>query len=404
MLVLPAAPAAEPPASAPAAVAPAAVSDRDLDRLVTDLNNPRYEVRDRATSRLATAGLDVFARLVERYRSESVHERKLRMQYIIEHLYYRKLMAGEEGFIGIRLFAMADVYDPGLGRRCECVYIQEVLKGLPAEQAGLRNGDIMVGFDGRPVAWFFAAQAAEPVARQGPEALGRGVWQPAQAPVDIKVERFTQHVKRRTPGSLVQVRVLRCETQRRQVTLPLPDEPATALTGATLVAVPGAMLGQSPMTAGPAQGGLLATQVAPGPMAQAGIEPRDIIIAVTVPDGIVPPPAQIPGQARGDTRLLVPSEGGLRWLEDVLKAMPPNGSVMLEVVRLAELELPVTLGRRPVQLMNTADLIQARAQFVAWWREEIGGDAIVPATTTGGFQRTTVGGGVILFPEPQVAP
>ncbi len=393
--------AAEPPASAPAAPA---LSNEVIDRLVGALNDPHYDVRDRATLELAAGGLDVLARLVDRYRAEAVHERKLRLRYVIEHLYYQKLMAGEEGFIGIRLFALGDIYDPQLARRCECVYVQEVLQGLPAQAAGLRDGDIMMGFDGRPIAWFFAAQATEPDPRPAQEVLGGGLWPRVQGPIDIKIERFTQHVKRRTPGALVQVRVLRCDGQRRQITMTLPGDPGKMLDGTTLVAVPGAMLGRSPLTAGPSQGGLLVVQVVAGSRAeQAGIKPRDIVTAVLVPQPVA---AQLnvalePGKEHA--KLVVPNEGGIRWVEDILANLQPNGSVIFELVRLEELEIPVKLGRRPVRLMNAADLIQARARFTAWWREEVGEDLVAPKASSNIPQRTA-GDRPALFPEPQVAP
>ena len=393
--------AAEPSASAPA-VPP--LSNEVIDRLVSALNDPHYDVRDRATLQLAAGGLDVLARLVDRYRAEAVHERKLRLRYVIEHLYYQKLMAGEEGFIGIRLFAMGDIYDPQLARRCECVYVQEVLQGLPAQAAGLRDGDIMVGFDGRPIAWFFAAQATEPDPQPAQEALGGGLWPRVQGPVDIKVERFTQHVKRRTPGAVVQVRVLRCDGQARHIAMALPADPGKALDGATLVAVPGAMLGRSPLTAGPSQGGLLVVQVVAGSLAeQAGIKPRDIVTAVLVPQAIAAQLNVAFETGKEHAKLVVPNEGGIRWVEDILANLRSDNSVTFEIVRLEELEIPVKLGRRPVRLMNAADLVQARARFAAWWREEIGEDLITP-TAAGSIPQRTTGNRPSFFPEPQVAP
>ena len=88
MVLTLAAVAQTPPASAPAAT-PAQITE-----LVAQLGHPRYAVRDEATARLCRADLADLPELVQRYRTESRYEQKLRLRYVCESLYYRRLMSG----------------------------------------------------------------------------------------------------------------------------------------------------------------------------------------------------------------------------------------------------------------------------------------------------------------------
>ena len=342
-------------ASGPATGSAPAVEAAAVERLVGQLGDPRFEVRQRATERLCQADLDVIGELVRRYRAESSHERKLRLRQVVEHLYFRKLMQGEVGFLGIQLALAEDVIDPATGRRVEGAYAQRILEGHPAAEAGVRDGDLIVRFDDKPISWFFGVA---PPALTRPAADGPPVT-PVQAlsGPGAKIERFTRHVKRRAPGSTVRIGVLRPIRERRKLTLTVAEEPGQTLDGVTWVPVPATMVGISPASGIHAQGGLLAAGVMPGsPADRAGLQPREIVTALN-------------GKA-------VPPQVDPRALSDALGRLKPGEPATIEVAAIRELELTVTIGRRPVSRLNPDDLREAREQFAVWWEEQTREDSI----------------------------
>jgi len=45
---------------------------------------------------------------------------------------------------------------------------------------------------------------------------------------------------------------------------------------------------------------------------------------------------------------------------------------------LPQADLIVTIGRRPVDWLNPADLREAQQRFAVWWRQQTGEDSIQP--------------------------
>src|SRR5690606_23039330 len=62
-------------------------------------------------------------------------------------------------------------------------------------------------------------------------------------------------------------------------------------------------------------------------------------------------------------------------IRGALTALPPNATVRLSVIRtqMKDLQITMTLGRRPLDMMNEQDEVKLKEQFAAWWREQ-GGD------------------------------
>lgn len=333
------------PASAPAPIAP------QLDALIHQLGDLRFDVRENATRQLCQADPALVAPLVDRYKSEASHERKLRLRQVIENLFIRRQMQGEVGFFGIQLMLADNVVDPATWRAGECVYAQRVLEGFPAQQAGVRDGDLLVALDGKPISWFFAAA---PPPATGPAGARRPEPNPARGrfATNEKVDRFTQHIKRRTPGSKVTLRVLRASAPRK-IQLAVAGEPVKTLDGAVFVSVPGVMTGSSPLSVMNTRGGFLVRSVADdSPAKRAGLEPLDILLSIN----------DAPMPAGSDPTLLT------RLFEPI----PPGLVVTLEVARLENIELPLVIGRRPVSRLNPQDLLDAQEAFASWWREQTG--------------------------------
>ncbi len=333
------------PGPAPARIAP------QLDVLIRQLGDLRFDVRENATRRLCQADPAIVAPLVDRYKSETSHERKLRLRQVIENLFIRRQMQGEVGFFGIQLMLAENVVDPATWRAGECVYAQRVLEGFPAQQAGVRDGDLLVALDGKPIAWFFAAA---PPPATGPAGERRPEVNPARArfATNEKIDRFTQHIKRRTPGSKVIVRVLRASTPRK-IQLAVAAEAAKTLDGAAFVPVPGVMTGTSPLSVMNTRGGFLVRSLADdSPARRAGLDPLDMVLSLN--DAPVP----------------AGSDAGI--LPKLFEPIPPGSSVTLEVARLETVELPLVIGRRPVSRLNPQDLLDAQEAFASWWRQQTG--------------------------------
>ena len=348
-----------PPASGPAATSSApAARAAVIDALIDRLGDPRFEVREQASRQLCEQAPAAVGAMVDRYLAQRSHERKLRLRHAIETLYFHQLMEGEVGFLGIQFVLADNVIDPATNRPGECIVAYRVLKDRPADQAGVRDGDIIVGFDDKPISWFFGA-APPPVTRPAGDLTSPPAAARPQDRTSEKVERFTQHVKRRLPGSKVRIRVLRPASQARKITVAAAVDPAGALDGAVFVPVSGSIAGVSPMAAAGTWGGLMVKSVqADSPAERAGLKPRDIVTAID--------------------RMTLPAEADPRILAQAFKEAAPGSTVTLQVMALQQVELIVTIGRRPVDWLNPADLREAQQRFAVWWRQQTGEDSIQP--------------------------
>lgn len=362
-----------PSASRPATSSAPAISPSALSALIDKLDHPSFAVRDRATVELARLDPAVLDTLVASYRHTQGHEKKLRLRHVIEQMYLTRLQAGEEAFLGIRLMAVSGVVDPATGRSGDCVYVNEALKDQPAGKAGVRDGDLIIEFDGKPISWFFAAAGAAPAAAGG--GGGAGAPQPAAAQVagvsNERIERFTWHVKRRGAGATVRLRLLRCLNPGRRVQMTVGAEPAKTLDGTRLLPVSGIMLGESPLTISQVQGGLMLTDVAAdSPAAAAGLKSKDVIVEATY---AMPSPD---GEKVGQGGIMpILDEAG--W-DNLCSRLKPGASLLLGVRTIHEENVTVKLGRRPVGLMNPSDMAEARAKFASWWREKTGETSVLP--------------------------
>jgi len=185
------------------------------------------------------------------------------------------------------------------------------------------------------------------------------------------------------PGSKVRGGVLRPAGASRKISLTAAEDPGKTLDGATFISVPAVMVGISPARGMRTQGGLMAASVVPGsPAARAGLKPREIVTVMN--------------------RVAIPPQADPRMLNDAIGQLKPGSPVTIEVATIQELDMAVTIGRRPVSRLNLGDLREAREQFAIWWGEQTTEDSIERNDATTSYQPP-----MILqppAPEPAVVP
>lgn len=286
-----------------------------FDRLITELDDPRFSVRDRATRRLCEPEAVDLPRLVAQYRAARSEESRSRLQYAIETVFYQRELAGRCGFIGISLASetVPDVVDPENGRKVHGIYVAQVKKDFAGDRAGMRDGDVIIGLNGQSL------------------------------PESNTTQPFISLIERTTPGTRVRLRVLRAESAQRTATLEPSGERASWNPGLKLAAWPIGMVG-----------GVRVVEVEPRSAAEAaGVRVNDLILAVN------------------DTSLLR-DYGGLATLTGVLQQSGWSAPIRLTVRSSQVVVLDVVVGRRPAEYIRPEDKPAMEARFARWWREQGG--------------------------------
>jgi hypothetical protein len=120
----------------------------ELDTLIAGLADESFTVRQRASAELVREGREdveaVQALCLGHYLKNPEPEVRIRCGNVL-----RELLAESVGFIGIRHQPRA-YFDEEAQLR-HGVEVVEVVPGQPAEKAGLKAGDIIVGIDGKPL-------------------------------------------------------------------------------------------------------------------------------------------------------------------------------------------------------------------------------------------------------------
>lgn len=361
-------------------VEPPASTRPAIEFLIRQLDDQRFSVRDRATEALAALGPEALDELVHRYRSEPCHEQKLRLRYAIESVYYRKLMAGQVGFLGVQPGVLPAVWDPKTGKSVECVVVEGVIEDTAAAKGGLRPKDLILELDGRPIATFLSAPAPRAGANI-PQQAGAAL-NPALVPRQAALEAFTSHVKMRQPGTQLSMRVLRPGLSRK-VRVRIGQRPeAMNQPQALAPTLFSAGQGRSPVP-GMAAGGLVIAHVPKNSWIDAAqLRVGDAIV------GLDDQPVQ--AGATADT------------LDRFFKTAGPNKEVTLEVWSLEQLDLTVTLGARPPDMMNLPDWEEAQKRFAAWWRD-LEGEPSLRIRKPRGYAGTG-NPAVSPVPEPELVP
>lgn len=320
LLALPVAAPARRPAQEPAATTRPAMSDAEIDRLVDQLAHPRYERRESATRELCMLDPGYLPHLLQRYRTEPRYELKRRLRYVIETIFLRPVIAGRDGFMGIQVQrqVLPGVKDPATGKSVAGVMVERVLEGHAAERAGVKDGDLIVGIDG------------------------------AGLPDDPTSESFIRMISGRSPGTVVNLRALRMRSEPRIIRAPAGAEPRRVLEGASLQFV--------------MQGVRIVEVTDRTPAAALGLRPNDLLRTVNGKD--------------------LSGPNGAVVLDRTLGAAPAGSEVSLGLADVSSTEIQVTLGPRPLELMQPVDWNEARMRLQQWWLDHGGEPSARPGTPT----------------------
>lgn len=337
--------------SAPASRPAGSSANVDVTRLLRDLSHPGFKTRSEALAMLCELPANQLGPLVETYRTEGSHEVRLGLRAAIEHAFYRKELEGRMGFLGLEPWFESQIYDPLTGRVVEAILIRRVLPGFPAEAAGIKNGDMVLDFEGKATGELAVAAGARPAAARQMNAGALRLAVPGVA----QIKAFTTEVSRREPGSQVRLRLLRCRPKDRELLVTFPAEPVRTLEGADLLAVSLPYV-QAPLSLAvrpTMRYGLCFTNVAANSVAAAlGLQAGDVIVAV----GRMPlSPNITPDQ-----------------LTELFGQAAPGDQVSFTLSRVEQVNLNVTLGGRPVDKMNPEDMEIAQARFAEWWKTQTG--------------------------------
>ena len=298
------------------------IGPEQIDKLVQDLGHPRFNVRESATEQLCRLSQNHLPDLVARYRAETHFETKRRIRYVIEYIFHRDQIIGRDGFIGIQVFprVIGELTDPTTGATTRGVVIQGVKPGFAAEQAGLKDGDVIIAFKDQPI------------------------------PEDPTTASFIEMVASNRPGTLIPLRVLRAGEQRT-TTIKVAANPMQTFEGARFDFL-------TPDVSSP---GLWVSDVTPRSAAEkAGLRRNEVLKAV---DGM---PVGSYNTAN---------------LEAILRTLRPNAEVTITVRETTVVPITVRLGSRPPEYITGQDRAEAQSRFVQWWQDQGGDLSLRPENT-----------------------
>jgi len=229
------------------------------------------------------------------------------------------------GWLGVRIQTVDDELAEAVGLdEAMGALVADVTEGGPAEQAGIKQGDVILKFDGKDVEQM----------RDLPRLV-------ADTDVD-KTVRVVVFRKGKTQTLKVTVGLLNEEQLvNAEDVVPGPDDesPTTALPSVGLTLRPLSSAARSEFGIPEEVNGVLITEVDPaGPAAEKGVRPGDVIVEVgqepvTTPAEIVAKVEAAEEKDRRSVLFLIQSEGDLRFVPIRLKdaaAVPEDGDTPAE--------------------------------------------------------------------------
>ncbi len=322
-----------------------------VDKLVHQLVDPQFKVRQAAGAALGGASAESLSALVAAYGEQPRYELKLQLREAIERVFYRRQLEGKIGFLGVGPRPENGVFDPKTGNTVDTMYIARVLPGFPAEKAGLLSGDMILDVDGKTVAEISATPMPR---RMQPRQVGLG-GQRVRMVSDTRLDAFTAEISRRDAGSTVRIRLLRAKPQDEAINVKVAGNPDRTLEGATLVptVLPRFQAKFNPLSGPPLRAGLYVAKVRPGSAAAAAkLQAGEVVLGVSADFGVGAAPAD--------------------QLSAQFKSAGAGTTVKLRICDLQQMTVPVTLGGRPVDRMNPLDMEIAQGRFADWWRAQTG--------------------------------
>lgn len=145
--------ASQSPRAQVATSAPAAdsLTEKQVLALVRRLEDPSWEVRERATDELKAAGTGAIRLLAIAYQVHRSPEIRLRIKGVVEHLVMRSEVHKPGGFLGVKQRLATQADDGRIPVGTSGILIVEVLKGTAAERAGLKRRDVILQLDDQAI-------------------------------------------------------------------------------------------------------------------------------------------------------------------------------------------------------------------------------------------------------------
>lgn len=121
-----------------------------LRRAIAQLSDPRRKVRQEASAAVLNAEPDISLPLLRAAGLKADrHEQQLRIRELAETVFARRFATRAGGFLGIQNRAKTRSFDERVPEGQSWIEVLRVLRDTPAEQAGLRPGDLIVRCDDR---------------------------------------------------------------------------------------------------------------------------------------------------------------------------------------------------------------------------------------------------------------
>jgi len=128
-----------------------AVNAEQVRALVRQLGAGDFDQRRDATRALRALGSDAFDILTEEYRASDDYEVRLRIQEVVEVVFFEEQLFGRMGFLGVSFLPAVHAVDDRVPRGQVGIDIHNVVPGTAADLGGLRAGDLIVGLNGQPL-------------------------------------------------------------------------------------------------------------------------------------------------------------------------------------------------------------------------------------------------------------
>ncbi len=116
--------------------------------LLDQLHSNDYAEREAADAALREMGTPILPYLTERYRQSEDLESQLRVQRIIEYVYFWDEVFSQNAFLGIEHVLHNNPADARLKENEAGIEIRRIIEGTSADRAGLQGGDLVIGVDG----------------------------------------------------------------------------------------------------------------------------------------------------------------------------------------------------------------------------------------------------------------
>jgi len=327
-----------------ARIAPPTSASADLARLIADLKDPRWRKREFAADSLRGLGPIVYEPLKAEFHRTRQFDFRRRVRQIVREVFLSERLGRPRAFLGIshQRVVLRHLDDARIPPGCTALRITDVFSDLPADQAGVRAGDLLVSLNGKTAAGEEGAMA------------------------------FTSWIASQGPGTVCRLGVIRGgEGFRLEVGRTTGFKPQE---WTRLKLKPVFPRNDSRVPEGQAGLQILNTQ---GVDPRCGIKEGDLIIALN--DQLLPErhTAERLGRWVQESTMDSPAGKGPSRSEPNVEQNSPAPAPSAQILRGGQrLELTATLGRRPAYLKpgpsefwaaDPAKVEAAESAFSAWW-------------------------------------